>query len=273
MLLESLTLRYWPSLVLGETECQCKYTLSVVGFLYTVVSTCCSFRINFTSRNGSVWSFSISWVNCIKTLNTFNKRIQCTHEFKKDHTLPFLNVKLFWNEQHVDTTVYRKPTTHNIYLHWQSFVPKSWKISTVKSMILRAYKICSNDIYRKQELKNISEIFTTIDGYPQLHIWINQQKWCSKCSIFLNTCTIHTPQVRVFVSASRIRKSVAPNFSIHVVASDDRAKGCWKISPVLLKVDKSRLQWHPNRQTRSYSPTQQYSNIVLSNRDKPLLTS
>ena len=238
--------------------------LLVVGFLYTVVSTCCSFQINFTSRNSSVWSFSNSWVHCILLLKVFRvfkaSLIQFTHEIEKDHTLPFLNVKLFWNEQHVDTTVYRKPTTSNIYLHWLT-------------MILRAYKICSNDIYRKQELKNISEIFTTINGYPQLHIWINQQKWCSKCSIFLNTCTIHTPQVRVFVSASRIRKSVAPNFSIHVVASDDRAKGCWKISPVLLKVDKSRLQWHPNRQTRSYSPTQQYSNIVLSNRDKPLLTS
>ena len=105
--------------------------------------------------------------NALKTLNSFNKRIQFTHEIEKDCTLPFLDVKLIRKEQHVDTTVYRKPTTSNIYLHWHSFAPKSWKISTLKSMILRAYKICSNDVYRNQELKNISEIFTTINGYPQ----------------------------------------------------------------------------------------------------------
>ena len=91
--------------------------------------------------------------DALKTLNSFNKRIQFTHEIEKDCTLPFLDVKLIRKEQHVDTTVYRKPTTSNIYLHWHSFAPKSWKISTLKSMILRAYKICSNDVYRKQKLK------------------------------------------------------------------------------------------------------------------------
>ena len=100
--------------------------------------------------------------DALKTLNSFNKTIQFTHEIEKDCTLPSLDVKLIRKEQHVDTTVYRKPTTSNIYLHWHSFAPKSCKI-----MILRAYKLCSNVIYKKQVLKNIFEIFTTINGNPQ----------------------------------------------------------------------------------------------------------
>jgi len=84
-----------------------------------------------------------------------------------DNCIPFLNVRLIKNNQDIDTTVYRKPTNNDIYLHWNSFTPKSWRIGTLKTLLLRAYKICSNSKYRQEELEHISKVFHEINGYPK----------------------------------------------------------------------------------------------------------
>ena len=45
----------------------------------------------------------------------------------------------------IETTVY-----HNflhVYLHWDSFSPNSWKIGTLKKLLLRAFVVCSNEQY------------------------------------------------------------------------------------------------------------------------------
>ena len=42
------------------------------------------------------------------------------------------------------TTIYRKPTFIGLLLKWNSFVPHSYKISTISSMVCRAIRICSS---------------------------------------------------------------------------------------------------------------------------------
>ena len=47
------------------------------------------------------------------------------------------------NNSTLKTTVYRNKTHNGVDLHWKSFVPPTWKRSTLCSVITRAYRICS----------------------------------------------------------------------------------------------------------------------------------
>ena len=42
------------------------------------------------------------------------------------------------------TAVYRK-FTHDVYLHRDSFSQNGWKVGTLKTRLLRAFVVCSNE--------------------------------------------------------------------------------------------------------------------------------
>ena len=102
----------------------------------------------------------------VAVLNGFNKKIQFTYELEDNHQLTFLDVRLIRREHNIDTAVYRKPTHNAIYLHWESFTRRSWRLGTLKALLIRAHKICSNTQYRDEEIQHIREAFTTVNGYP-----------------------------------------------------------------------------------------------------------
>ena len=66
-----------------------------------------------------------------------------------------------------DTAVFRKPTNTNIYLHWNAFAPKVWMKGTLKSLVSRAFKVCSTDYFLKMELDHIQSVFHNINEYPK----------------------------------------------------------------------------------------------------------
>ena len=108
----------------------------------------------------------------IKVLNTFLSNIQFTYEEEKDGKIPFLDILLIKKNDAFKTTVYRKPTNKGIYLYWNSFAPQTWKRATLRSIINRAYDICSNDEFIRLELSRIKHDFTKINGYPN---WVFNQ--------------------------------------------------------------------------------------------------
>ena len=81
-------------------------------------------------------------------------------------------MKLLYVLTRPETTVYRKPTNNGIYLHWNSFAPSTWKRGTLRSIITRAYNVCSNDEFLKQELSKIKTDLLKINGYPK---WVFDQ--------------------------------------------------------------------------------------------------
>jgi len=64
------------------------------------------------------------------------------------------------------TIVYRTPTNSEIYINWDSHAPISWKIGTLKALLLRAYKVCSNNNHRQEELKHLTQVFHKTNNYP-----------------------------------------------------------------------------------------------------------
>ena len=102
-------------------------------------------------------------------LNSFHPFIKFTHEIEKENKIAFLDVLMEkLPTKMIETSVYRKPTNNNIYIHWNAFGPKQWKTGTLAGIIRRAYDICSTEDKRKAELDFIFKVFTEINGYPKM---------------------------------------------------------------------------------------------------------
>ena len=71
-------------------------------------------------------------------------------EVKQNNQIPFLVVLLIRNIETNNTTVYPKLTYTGIYINWKSLAPNNWKWGTLKTLVARAYNICSNDYYRQK---------------------------------------------------------------------------------------------------------------------------
>lgn len=125
----------------------------------------------------------------LKILNSFHKNIQFTYELETNNKISFLDVLLIRENNTLETTIYRKGTNTGVYLHWNSFAPKTWKRSTLRSILTRAYKICSTNELLDKELKHIEKEFIEINEYPK---WIiNQLKEECKLLHEKNNNTTH----------------------------------------------------------------------------------
>ena len=99
--------------------------------------------------------------NVIDILNKFHQNIKFTYEVEHNGKISFLDVLLMSCNGKLETTVFRKETNNDIYLHWRSFAPMTWKKGTL------------NDNLLQEELHYIETRFTELNGYPK---WLLKQK-------------------------------------------------------------------------------------------------
>ena len=83
----------------------------------------------------------------LQHINSINNNIQFTVEKEQESQLPFLDVNIIRQSNgYMKFKVYRKPTSTDRYLDYNSFNPTSHKISTATALQRRAYTICSDPI-------------------------------------------------------------------------------------------------------------------------------
>ena len=105
--------------------------------------------------------------NVMHVLNGFHPSIKFTYEKEKDNSISFLDVHVIRRlDGYFDTDIYRKQTDTNIYLSWNSFAPRSWKVGTLKGLIRRAFTVCSTEQFRNKEISFLKEVFVTMNGFP-----------------------------------------------------------------------------------------------------------
>ena len=103
----------------------------------------------------------------LTVLNSFDPNIQFTYEAEKKSKLSFLDVMLCRKDNKFVCSVYKKSTNSDIFMNWHSFAPKTWKIGTLKSLIERAFLICSTEELLNEELKHLEKVFREKNHFPK----------------------------------------------------------------------------------------------------------
>ena len=83
------------------------------------------------------------------------------------YTIPYLDILISRKRNNITTTVYRKSTCNGIYLNLNAFAPATWKRVTLKTLVERAYVICSTDQRLERELKYLEKAFHQKNNYPK----------------------------------------------------------------------------------------------------------
>ena len=76
-------------------------------------------------------------------LNLLHPALKFTVEKEQNNSLNFLDVLVEKDGTGFLTSVYRKPTFTGQYIRWNSFGPKTRKLSLIKTLVHRALMICS----------------------------------------------------------------------------------------------------------------------------------
>ena len=106
-------------------------------------------------------------VSVQEALNSFHEDIKFTYETESDNTIAFLDVSVTRKtDRSFDTAVYRKKTDNSIYINWDAFATRQWKIGTLKGLFRRAFLVCSTDAALKKEISYLKHAFTKTNGYP-----------------------------------------------------------------------------------------------------------
>lgn len=105
----------------------------------------------------------------LNLLNSQFDSIKFTVEREENRRLPFLDLMLTRNNNRIDISVYRKPTSTDRYITYNSFTSYQHKLAAFNSMTYRLCKLPLNVQNYIQELKNIKRI-ALINGYKESKI-------------------------------------------------------------------------------------------------------
>jgi hypothetical protein len=93
--------------------------------------------------------------------------LKFTYETSLNNEFNFLDVKMFVKEDgSIERKVYLKPTDKGLFMNFNSFTPLNYKVSIIKTLVHRAYKIATNYDFLDQELKRISQSLVN-NEFPQ----------------------------------------------------------------------------------------------------------
>ena len=77
-------------------------------------------------------------------INDQHKNIRFTCDNEENGSLSFLDIKICKGSNGLTTEVFRKPTHTGLGLSWFSACPKIFKVNSIKTLLERAYSICSS---------------------------------------------------------------------------------------------------------------------------------
>ena len=76
----------------------------------------------------------------------------------------------------LETGVYRKPTSTDIYIKWNTHEPTEWKTGSFRILITQAKLICPDETLVNEETKYLMKAFHEVNDYPMSIINVIAQK-------------------------------------------------------------------------------------------------
>ena len=98
-------------------------------------------------------------------LSSQHPNINFTFEMEDSDCLPFLDVKVFRDDDKFSTSVHRKDTFSGVFTNYTAFMPEVYKKGLISTLLYRAYMINSSLIGMHDEVEKLKTIFRK-NGYP-----------------------------------------------------------------------------------------------------------
>ena len=92
--------------------------------------------------------------------------IKFSIEKEEDGGLPFLDINIFCENDKFATNVYRKKTFSGVYTNFKSFIPETYKIALIKSLLFRCFSLCCDFIKFHHEIDKLKSILCKT-SYPR----------------------------------------------------------------------------------------------------------
>ena len=90
-------------------------------------------------------------------MNKQHPNIKFTFEKQQHNQISFLDILIKSNSENFATIIFRKTAAIGLFTNHLSFTPLSYKIVLFKTLIHRAFKICSNWCLFYDEVNNIKK--------------------------------------------------------------------------------------------------------------------
>jgi len=108
-----------------------------------------------------------SHINLFKTKLVDISCLKFTYEKPKNNYINFLDINIKFKENgKIEKGVYVKSTDKGTYLNFESFTPLNYKLTTIKTLVHRAFKISSNWHLFDIEIKRITQNLVN-NNFPQ----------------------------------------------------------------------------------------------------------
>jgi hypothetical protein len=104
----------------------------------------------------------------LRFLNSQHPNIRFTCEHENKNQLPFLDTCVVRLANRYKTKVYRKKTFTGVYLNWNSLTANRYKIGLIRCLAERAWRICSDEKDRYEELEKLKVILHRNDYPPDI---------------------------------------------------------------------------------------------------------
>ena len=102
-------------------------------------------------------------------LNSRHQNITFSSETEIDGKIAFLHIKIKRENNTFVTSVYRKATFSSVYSNFESFIPFSYKVGLLSTLIYRCFTICSDMSKFHLELETSKTYFSQKWLSSQLH--------------------------------------------------------------------------------------------------------
>ena len=105
------------------------------------------------------------FVDC---LNTKHPNTHFTFEIEDQNSFSFLDIKIIRNTEKkaFERSVYRKSTFSGVFTNFKSFIPMTYKIGLLETMLFRCFSICSSYGKFHEEIVKLKETFKR-NSYPE----------------------------------------------------------------------------------------------------------
>ena len=131
-------------------------------------------------------------------INSFHPNIKFTMDIESDNQLPFLDIMVSRSDGVFVTGIFRKKTFTCLGLNYFSHCPFSFKLNSCKTLISRAYTICSTWIKFHEEISFLKSYFKK-NCYPS-HMFDNIVKNFLECIFKPKPVTLNVPKKQMYVS-------------------------------------------------------------------------